>query len=102
MYGPLLNLFVLTDFQQYLMRAETAPWLDLPKIQQYQYNIIGFLVGTLGVIGDMFESLVKRAGFAKDSGVFFPGLLLTIPSLPNRWLVADFDFCRAWRSIGSF
>lgn len=64
---------MLTNAFYYLMRAETAPWLDLPKIQQYQYNIIGFLVGTLGVIGDMFESLVKRAGFAKDSGVFFPG-----------------------------
>jgi len=31
------------------------------------------LKGVLGVIGDLFESLVKRAGFAKDSGIFFPG-----------------------------
>lgn len=42
-------------------------------MSQWHYNIIGLLVGILGVIGDMFESLVKRAGFAKDSGVFFPG-----------------------------
>lgn len=32
-----------------------------------------FGLGILGVIGDLFESLVKRAGFAKDSGIFFPG-----------------------------
>jgi CDP-diglyceride synthetase len=27
----------------------------------------------LGVIGDLFESLVKRVGKCKDSGTFFTG-----------------------------
>jgi len=64
---------LLTNGFFYLRASGKAEWVDLPVVSQWHYNIIGLLVGILGVIGDMFESLVKRAGFAKDSGVFFPG-----------------------------
>lgn len=30
-------------------------------------------IGVLGVIGDLFESLVKRVGKCKDSGTYFTG-----------------------------
>lgn len=47
--------------------------MTLPPISRFHYNVIGLFIGVLGIIGDMFESLVKRAGSAKDSGIFFPG-----------------------------
>eukprot|EP01125_Pyxidicula_operculata_P016584 TRINITY_DN5724_c0_g1_i5.p1 TRINITY_DN5724_c0_g1~~TRINITY_DN5724_c0_g1_i5.p1 ORF type:complete len:335 (-),score=46.91 TRINITY_DN5724_c0_g1_i5:777-1781(-) len=57
----------------YVAVNNIAPWMDLPVLPYEHYFIIGLLIGTLGVIGDMFESLIKRAGKAKDSGIFFPG-----------------------------
>jgi len=53
--------------------AEYMPWMKLPSISTAHYVFLGLLIGVLGVIGDLFESLVKRAGLAKDSGIFFPG-----------------------------
>ena len=50
--------------------------MGLPNIAIHHYILIGVTIGVLGVIGDLFESLVKRAGFAKDSGIFFPGAFL--------------------------
>jgi hypothetical protein len=50
----------------------------LPPIARFHYNVIGLFIGVLGIIGDMFESLVKRAGLAKDSGIFFPGLFALV------------------------
>lgn len=35
--------------------------------------ILGFLLALSGTIGDMFESLVKRASGAKDAGHYLPG-----------------------------
>lgn len=35
---------------------------------------IGLLLGLLGQLGDLFESLIKRDCNVKDSGTFFPGL----------------------------
>ena len=36
--------------------------------------VLGCLLSAVGVVGDMFESLVKRASGAKDSGSMVPGM----------------------------
>ena len=36
--------------------------------------LLGLLLAIVGVVGDMFESLLKRAAGAKDSGSFIPGM----------------------------
>ena len=36
--------------------------------------ILGLLLPVVGVVGDMFESLLKRAAGAKDSGTIIPGM----------------------------
>ncbi|HMK93727.1 MAG TPA: phosphatidate cytidylyltransferase, partial [Thermoleophilia bacterium] len=35
--------------------------------------LLGLLIGVMGPIGDLFESLVKRDVEIKDAGRFFPG-----------------------------
>ena len=35
--------------------------------------VMGLIVGVAGQIGDLVESMVKRAGLVKDSGNMFPG-----------------------------
>lgn len=37
------------------------------------FFIIGILLGVLGVIGDLLQSLFKRSALIKDSGTIFPG-----------------------------
>lgn len=39
-----------------------------------QAAVLGVLLSLAGVMGDMFESLIKRAGGAKDSGSTIPGM----------------------------
>lgn len=36
--------------------------------------VLGLLLSVIGVVGDMFESLLKRAAGAKDSSAFIPGM----------------------------
>lgn len=63
----------LTNMFASLEQSGVVPWIGLPPIARVHYNVIGLFIGSLGIVGDMFESLVKRAGLAKDSGIFFPG-----------------------------
>ncbi|KAL6069156.1 Phosphatidate cytidylyltransferase [Balamuthia mandrillaris] len=45
----------------------------LPPLSHQQYVVMAVLTAICGVIGDALESLFKRLGCVKDSGVFFPG-----------------------------
>jgi len=72
-FAEIFFALILTNGFASLQYSGIAPWIGLPAISRLHYNVIGFLIGVLGIIGDMFESLVKRAGMAKDSGIFFPG-----------------------------
>jgi len=65
--------FALSLSTLFYLSRDIVPWMKLPPIHYMHYFVLGLLIGILGVIGDVFESLVKRAGFAKDSGIFFPG-----------------------------
>jgi phosphatidate cytidylyltransferase len=42
-------------------------------LNYYDRIIIGLIVGSMSVIGDLVESMLKRSAGVKDSGTFFPG-----------------------------
>lgn len=45
----------------------------LPPYDTIHYIGLALLTSCLGIFGDAIESLIKRMGNIKDSGVFFPG-----------------------------
>ena len=50
-----------------------GPYLPL-KFSVFHSVILGLLIGVVGQIGDLSESLMKRFCNAKDSGALFPGM----------------------------
>jgi len=50
-----------------------AKFSFLPEIGFFAAIAIGFLLGVMGQLGDLFESLLKRACKVKDSGSMIPG-----------------------------
>jgi phosphatidate cytidylyltransferase len=48
-------------------------WLLIPALNVADVLVLGVGVGTLGVVGDLAESLVKRATGVKDAGSILPG-----------------------------
>ncbi len=47
--------------------------LGLPDLPLLQTVLLGMVVAALGIVGDLFESLLKRWAGVKDSGHLFPG-----------------------------
>lgn len=47
--------------------------LALPELSVVDSLILGVVVGTLGVVGDLAESMLKRTFQVKDSGTIMPG-----------------------------
>jgi phosphatidate cytidylyltransferase len=45
----------------------------LPEIPAGHIVMLGLAGGIIGQLGDLFESLIKRASGAKDSGEILPG-----------------------------
>jgi phosphatidate cytidylyltransferase len=45
----------------------------LPTIGMFSAVLIGLILGIMGQLGDLFESLLKRACQVKDSGTMIPG-----------------------------
>ncbi len=48
-------------------------WFFLPGISPIHVAVLGFLGSVLGQLGDLCESIIKRASGVKDSGVILPG-----------------------------
>ena len=46
----------------------------LTEFQTFHLAILGVLLATLGQVGDLAESLIKRDCGVKDSGTYFPGI----------------------------
>lgn len=53
--------------------ALLARYLFYPELAIVHAVIAALLLGTLGQIGDLFESMIKRSCGVKDSGTIFPG-----------------------------
>ena len=50
-----------------------AGYTFLPQIGLFDGIVVGLLLGVVGQLGDLFESLLKRATGVKDSGNLIPG-----------------------------
>lgn len=56
-----------------LLGALIARLLFFAELSAGDALLAGLLIGTLGQVGDLFESLLKRSCGVKDSGTIFPG-----------------------------
>ena len=56
-----------------ILSAVAAKYLVLDYLTLSQAVVIGLIVGTLGQVGDLFESLLKRDAGVKDSSNLLPG-----------------------------
>ncbi|MBN2645193.1 MAG: phosphatidate cytidylyltransferase [Desulfuromonadaceae bacterium] len=56
-----------------VLMAQLSCWTFIPQLTTLDALVIGALVGVLGQLGDLFESMLKRSCGVKDSGAIFPG-----------------------------
>ena len=56
-----------------LIAGALVRWVQLPDVPWREILILSLVAGALAQIGDLCESLLKRAFGAKDSGWLFPG-----------------------------
>jgi phosphatidate cytidylyltransferase len=53
--------------------ALLARWWFFPALTVVDSLLLGIFIGSLGQLGDLFESMVKRSTGVKDSGRIIPG-----------------------------
>ncbi len=53
--------------------ALVARWWFAPYLDLWQARVLGVLAGTVGQLGDLFESLIKRDAKIKDTSEMIPG-----------------------------
>jgi phosphatidate cytidylyltransferase len=56
-----------------VLAAVASRWIFIPQISVVHLVLMGLLIGAIGQIGDLCESIVKRAANVKDSGGILPG-----------------------------
>ena len=49
-------------------------WFDCVRMNVYDAVFLGFGLSLIGTVGDLTESMLKRAAGAKDSGRYIPGM----------------------------
>lgn len=63
----------VAGFAAAVLAAVAAKYLVLDYLGAGQAAVLGLIVGTLGQVGDLFESLLKRDAGVKDSSNILPG-----------------------------
>lgn len=56
-----------------LVMVAVACWLQMPLAQALRFALVSGVTVLASVLGDLFESMVKRRAGIKDSGSIFPG-----------------------------
>ena len=76
------------------------PVFDAPRSDMWRYALLGLGVGLFSVVGDLFESLLKRHAQIKDSSQLIPGhggLLDRLDSIVSGLVV--FALIKHWLAI---
>ena len=91
----LIKLFNGYTFNPVSGGPEVSPVLDpimaLP---------LGLILGTLGLMGDLAESVLKRASGVKDSGKILPGMGGMMDVLDSLILVSPLFYAFLWFKLG--
>ena len=66
-----VTVAVITSITFLVLRDHS---LGTVQISTMHAAVLGLLLGVVGTVGDLFESLLKRASGAKDSGAVVPGM----------------------------
>ena len=69
--GGIVTVYLLRELS--LMPFFIERHLSMHFISRAQAIILGGIIGVTGQLGDLAESLLKRFGQKKDSGILFPG-----------------------------
>jgi phosphatidate cytidylyltransferase len=56
-----------------LLGVFSARWIFFPELTVVDCLLTALIIGSLGQMGDLFESLLKRSFGVKDSGTIIPG-----------------------------
>jgi phosphatidate cytidylyltransferase len=70
--------------------AACAPWL--PHVPWWKGFIFGVVIGGIGQLGDLLESLMKRDAEVKDSGQLVPGFGGILDIIDSPLLAAPFAY----------
>ena len=74
--------------------AEIAPWINPPAYPMPWWKgfIFGMVIGGIGQLGDLLESLMKRDAQVKDSGALIPGFGGILDVIDSPLLAAPFAY----------
>lgn len=68
-----------------------------PPFSAVEYVVGGFGLGCLGILGDLVESVLKRAAAVKDSGRMLPGVGGMLDRMDSLLVpVAGMYYCLSW------
>ena len=70
----LVGGFAAAQLGSWVFFLVTGGKLGVITLRWFDAALLGFLLGFAGILGDLAESLVKRACGAKDSAKFIPGM----------------------------
>ena len=73
-WGTLCGCLLVWGVNRFLVNADDVGLFEAVGLTWVRAIPLGVVLGVLGVVGDLTESLIKRAAGVKDSGGIFPGM----------------------------
>jgi len=64
----------------------------IPQMNVFQAGLFGVLIGGIGQVGDLLESMMKRDAEVKDSGTLVPGFGGVLDIIDSPLLAAPFAY----------